>query len=227
MYVSTNDYKGNISLVIPTNGCNLKCGFCHNKELAGDTKPLKLIKIKDMILKNLDFIDSITVTGGEPLLHSGQLSELFQFAKKKGLKIKLDTNGSYPGHLKNLIKYIDYLALDVKTKKNKYGELTGSHIYPKVLKSLGIGNNSPNTFVECRTTYSSHYMSSNDLKLIAKDIKCDLFTLQQFRNRNTLNSNFQEIPNTTHDELLEVAKQIKPYFKNLEIRSAEFGIEKI
>lgn len=178
-------------------------------------------------MRNLEFIDSITVTGGEPLLHSGQLSELFQFAKSKDLNIKLDTNGSLPGNLKDLIKYIDYLALDVKTKKENYKELTGANIYQKVLKSLTIGNNSYNTFVECRTTFIPGLINANDLKVIAKDIKCDLYTLQQFRNRVTLDPKLQKIESTTHKELLKAAKEIKPYFNNLEIRTGEFGIEAI
>jgi pyruvate formate lyase activating enzyme len=213
MYISTNDYVGNISMVIPTGGCNIECGFCHNIEYAGDFKPLRLAKIKEKIIKNKEFIDAVTITGGEPLLHSGQLSELFGFIKKQGLKIKLDTNGSLPGNLKDLVKYVDYVALDVKTSRAKYHELTGANIYDKVLKSMKIVNDSQNIFLECRITYHPSYVSLDDLVSIANDVECDVFTLQQFRGRQCLDDNFVRISDTSHSDMLDAARTVREYYE--------------
>lgn len=225
MLISSVEYPGKISLVIFTGGCLLKCPYCHNPELINGGEQLTLDQIRLEIQESLDFIDSLVITGGEPLIQSEELKELLNYFKTSDLKIKLDTNGCYPERLKELIEYIDYVALDVKAPSHKYEGITGKPIGENVKKSMEIVKNSPDTFLECRTTYVPGLLDRNDIEEIAKKVKCDLYTIQQFRNRVVLDEKLKDTPNPSRDELFEIAKEIKPFIDKLKIKTSEFGEE--
>ncbi len=114
MLISSLEYPGKISLVIFTGGCTLRCPYCHNPELIGGGREVSMGKIKQEIQDSLNYIDSLVITGGEPLIQFEELQELLTYLKDTDLKIKLDTNGCYPEKLEKLVERIDYVALDVK-----------------------------------------------------------------------------------------------------------------
>lgn len=68
-------------------------------------------------------------------------------------------------------------------------------------------------------------MNPEDMEKIAKEITCDLYTIQQFRNRTVLDEKLQNTPNTTRKELLKIANKIKPFLDNVKIKTGEFGDE--
>lgn len=223
--ISSLEYPGKISFVIFTAGCSLRCPYCHNPELITGGKEVNPKKITDDIRASLDFIDALVITGGEPLLQGDDLYNIIKFAQKNKLKIKLDTNGCLPHELSNVINQVDYVALDIKAPFNKYREIIGSDIGLKVKKSMNICLNTPDTFLECRTTYVPGLLDERDLIDICKSIDCDLYTLQQFRNRVVLDEKLKNIPNPTREELFSLAEKIKSYMKRVKIRTAEFGDE--
>lgn len=225
MLISSVEYPGKISLVIFTGGCLLRCPYCHNPELIYGGEQVTLDEIRSEIQESLDFIDSLVVTGGEPLIQFEEIKELLNSFRKSDLKIKLDTNGCYPERLKELIEYVDYVALDVKAPSHRYEEITGKPIGKDVKRSMKIVKNSSNTFLECRTTYVPGLLDKNDIHEIAIDVECDLYTIQQFRNQVVLDEKLKNTPNPTRDELFEIAKEIKPFVDNLKIKTGEFGEE--
>lgn len=225
MLISSVEYPGNISLVIFTGGCILSCPYCHNPELIDGGKEVGLDEIKSEIQDSLDFIDSVVITGGEPLVQFEELKELLDYLKKTTIKIKLDTNGCYPERLQEIVEDVDYLALDVKAPPDKYEEMTGAPIWGSVKKSMEIAGNSKNTFLECRTTYVPGLLEKQDIVEIVKDINCDLYTLQQFRNRAVLDEKLKTTPNPSRDELLKIARAIKPFISPVKIKTGEFGDE--
>jgi pyruvate formate lyase activating enzyme len=227
MLISSLEYPGKISLVIFTGGCILRCPYCHNPELIDGGKEVDLDEIKMEIQDSLNFIDSLVITGGEPLTQFEELKELINYLKDTELQIKLDTNGCYPERLEKIIHMIDYVALDVKAPANKYEEITGISIEDNVKKSIEIVQNSPNTFLECRTTYVPGLLDKQDIIEIVKDIKCDLYTIQQFRNRVVLDEKLKNTPSPSRDELLEIAREIKPFTARVKIKTSEFGDELI
>jgi pyruvate formate lyase activating enzyme len=227
MLISSLEYPGKISLVIFTGGCILRCPYCHNPELIDGGKEVDLEEIKMEIQDSLNFIDSLVITGGEPLTQFEELKELINYLKDTELQIKLDTNGCYPERLEKIIHMIDYVALDVKAPANKYEEITGISIEDNVKKSIEIVQNSPNTFLECRTTYVPGLLDKQDIIEIVKDIKCDLYTIQQFRNRVVLDEKLKNTPSPSRDELLEIAREIKPFTARVKIKTSEFGDELI
>lgn len=225
MLISSVEYPGKISLVLFTGGCILRCPYCHNPELISGGEEVDLDEIKLKIQDSLNFIDSLVITGGEPLVQFEDLKELLNYLKDTELKIKLDTNGCYPERLEEIIHLVDYVALDVKAPANKYEEITGASIWDDVKKSMEIVRKSPNTFLECRTTYVPGLLDKGDIQEIVKDTKCDLYTIQQFRNRVVLDEKLKNTPSPSRDELLEIAREIKSSIPQVKIKTGEFGEE--
>jgi pyruvate formate lyase activating enzyme len=117
--ISSLEYPEKISLVIFTGGCTLKCPYCHNPEIIEGGKSVEIAEIINEIENSMDFIDSVVITGGEPLMQYKDVEKIFKYCKKKGLKTKLDTNGCFPERLEKILKLLDYVALDVKAPFQK------------------------------------------------------------------------------------------------------------
>jgi pyruvate formate lyase activating enzyme len=223
--ISSIEFSGKMSLVIFMAGCPLNCPYCHNSELISGGEELSILKVFKAIDESLDYIDAVVISGGEPLLQIEDLKSIFLYSKSLGLETKLDTSACYPKRLEKIIHLVDYLAMDVKAPFDSYKKISGSDIGYDVKKSMEIANKSENTFLECRTTYVPSLLSNNDIKQIANQISCDLYTLQQFRNKNVLDKDLENIENPNPLELKKLAKDIKPILKNIRIKTVEFGEE--
>jgi len=223
---STLEFPGHMSIVFFTAGCNLLCPYCHNPELIdmNGGENMALEDLYSIIGDSCDFIDAVVITGGEPLLQSTDTKKLFEYCQEYDLKTKLDTNGCYPKNLKKIIEWVDYVALDVKAPFNRYKEIIGDDVGDLVKKSMELIGDS-DCFLECRTTYVPSLMNTADMGKIAKDITCDLYTIQQFRNRVVLDEKLKNTPNTTRNELFDIANKIKPFLEKIKIKTGEFGDE--
>src|SRR3989338_7100233 len=123
------DYPGEVAATLFLSGCNFRCFYCFNPDLVFERDTGVTIPSEEAIhfLKEIrDFLDALCVTGGEPLLHFVELSQFLQEIKELGYKVKLDTNGSFPHHLRELINkgLIDYIAMDIKGPLEKYSQIT-------------------------------------------------------------------------------------------------------
>lgn len=225
MLVSSLEFPGKMSLVIFTAGCMLRCPYCHNPDIIEGGELIEINEIFQEISNSLDFIDSVVLTGGEPLIQYNEILKILKFCKEHGLDTKLDTNGYYPKTLEKLIDLVDYIAIDVKAPFNKYKKIVGSDIGERVKNSVEICSKFPETYLECRTTYVPGLLSPDDVIQIAKNIDCDLYTLQQFRNKTVLDEKLKKTPSPSRKELLDIARSIKPYIKNIKIKTSEFGDE--
>ncbi|MDR0410349.1 MAG: anaerobic ribonucleoside-triphosphate reductase activating protein [Treponema sp.] len=121
------DYPGEISSVIFFTGCNLRCPWCHNRELVigGDEKGAVLLnQALAHIKKRRSVLGGVVLSGGEPTLYE-ELPHIIASIKDIGLPVKLDTNGMNPTALENLLQEAppDYIALDLKCAPERYGEL--------------------------------------------------------------------------------------------------------
>jgi len=225
--ISSVEYNGKISLVIFMARCPLRCPYCHNSEILEDGKDMGLDELFKLIDSAIDYIDAVVVSGGEPLLQIKELSSILKYSKGLNLKTKIDTSGCYPERLEEILQYIDYIAIDIKAPFNKYKDIIGADIGDKVKKSMEISNKNENIFLECRTTYVPSLLTYDDIKQISNEITSDLYTLQQFRNKNVLDDKLKDIENPPPDELKNIAKKIKPFLKKINIKTAEFGEESI
>ncbi len=222
--VSTIEYTGNISLVIFTAGCMLRCPYCHNPGIIDGGIQRKIGDIYNKIEDSLDFIDSVVLTGGDPLFQHHEVAKILRYCKNLGLNTKLDTNGCYPKKLESLLDLVDYVALDIKAPFNKYKEITGLDIGEKVKESIQICLKS-NVYLECRTTYVPKLLVPEDIINIAKNIECDMYTIQQFNNKTVLDEKLKETQSPSRKELYDIAESIKSFQKNIKIKTSEFGEE--
>lgn len=124
------DYPGKTAAIIFTAGCNFRCPFCHNASLVThiDGAPLEEGSVLEFLKKRGGVLEGVVITGGEPLLH-GDISEFMRKIKALGYAIKLDTNGSFPEHLAQIIRegLCDYVAMDVKAPLEDYAEVIGTN----------------------------------------------------------------------------------------------------
>lgn len=113
------DWDGKITTVLFFDKCNFMCPFCQNWKLitSADTFPvIEWEMVKEKLSKKQGWVDGIVLTGGEPLAHRDELLQLCERIKELGILVKIDTNGAFPGILKELVnkKLIDYVAMDIK-----------------------------------------------------------------------------------------------------------------
>ncbi|HPO83020.1 MAG TPA: anaerobic ribonucleoside-triphosphate reductase activating protein, partial [bacterium] len=115
--LSLIDYPGKLSAVVFTRGCNFRCPYCHNPELIEDNGGdiIDEEEVFSFLDERKGKLDGVVMTGGEPTLQS-DIAEFLEKVKRLGFFVKLDTNGSYPERIKELIdrKLLDYIAMDIK-----------------------------------------------------------------------------------------------------------------
>ncbi len=182
---STIDYPGNLSAVVFTQGCNMNCGYCHNRQLIEATNKDSIMD-KDGIIaflqKRRGLLDAVVVSGGEPTIQK-DLPDFFRSVKAMGFKTKLDTNGTNPQSLKGLLdeNLLDYVAMDIKAPLCKYKMVCCSSVNTENLsRSINILKNS-NVEYEFRTTYTPE-LCDEDLINILDTIKgANKYVLQQYR----------------------------------------------
>lgn len=227
--ISSVEFHGNMSLVIFMSGCPLCCKFCHNVELIYDQTELTLDDVKKEINSSKDFIDAVVISGGEPLLQTNDVMDILSYVKELNLKTKLDTSGIYPEKLEKLLKedLIDFISLDIKAPFEDYRHVVGEDVGLDVKKSMNLINNH-NVKLETRTTVVPTLHTKEDIKKIARSVKSDIYTIQQFRNKNVLDPKLEEVENPNAVELIDLAKNLKNDFDGiLRVKTGEFGSKTI
>jgi len=212
------DYPGKISIVIFTVGCNFHCHYCHNPELVNPEPPfMSEDKVLEKIDNKKEWIDGIVISGGEPTLHK-DLPELIKKIKSRGLLVKLDTNGSNPEMLKELInsKLIDYIAMDVKAPLKNYPKIVQCEADTKKIKeSIELIKTSGIAY-EFRTTILPSLVSEKDLIEIGYLLEgSDLLVLQAFRNNKTLDESYATQPSYLQPEMDHFVRILKPFLKKI------------
>ena len=187
--VSFVDWDGKISSVIFLPSCNFRCPFCHNVNLVLNPEKLETIPLKyieHQLQKQKGWTDGVCITGGEPTLHS-ILPELCSRIKKMEFLVKLDTNGTNPTMLKELMdkKFLDYVAMDIKAPLTieKYSKATGVNaesLLENVKESIRLLLESSIDY-EFRTTIVPTIHDLDDIKQICRSLRgCKKYVLQKF-----------------------------------------------
>jgi pyruvate formate lyase activating enzyme len=219
---SLQDFPEEVSSIIWTIGCNFSCPFCYNKNLVdGNIDEITEDELFSFLEKRKKLLDGFVISGGEPFLQK-DLKDFCKKVKKMGYKIKIDTNGTYPDKLKELIdeKLVDYIAMDIKAPKKKYDKLSGVKTdIKKIEKSIEIIKNSKIDY-EFKTTFIPEFLVKKDILEIAKWLEgSKRYYLQQFKSDAPLiSSKLQNAEPYSEEELIETLNDIKPYFKNCEVR---------
>lgn len=226
--ISSVEFHGNMSFVVFMAKCPLACRYCHNVELLEDNTQRTFEEVKAEIDNAADFIDAVVLSGGEPLMQLDALIEIFTYVKSINLKTKLDTSGIYPEKIEKLLELnlLDFVSLDVKAPFEKYRKVTGSNVGSQVKKSMKLINSDPNVRLEVRTTYVPTLHTKKDIHNLVNDVEGDIYTIQQFRNKNVLDPALEKVEVPNPHELRKLAQDIRPLFDGtVKVKTAEFGEE--
>lgn len=185
------DYPGKICSILFTGGCNLRCRYCYNPDLACNNCSLETFTNEETISfveRRKNLIDGISISGGEPTL-AKNIDTFIKSVKDISLSVKIDTNGSNPEVIRRLIGkgLLDYVAIDVKTSPDKYEMLTGAQFaFSDVVKTITIVQDAGVDY-EIRTTCIPFYVTLDDFVAIRDEIgRVSRYYLQQFVNTRTL-----------------------------------------
>ena len=216
------DYPGKLASTLFTGGCNFRCPFCHNGELVFLKESVKEIATEDILSfleKRKGILDGVCITGGEPLINKG-LKSFIEQVKALGYKVKLDTNGSKYEELKDLYdnNLLDYVAIDIKNSKEKYGRTIGIESYDltNIEKSIELLKTNKIPY-EFRTTVVSEFHEESDFEKIGLWLKgAKNYYLQCFRDGDDVIEKGLHSPS---EEALNKYKSImEKYVDNVEIR---------
>ncbi len=215
------DYPGEVAAVVFTQGCNFRCGFCHNPDLI----PIAEGKITEtevlaFLASRKGKLDGVVITGGEPTLQSDS-PDFTKKIKDLGLKVKLDTNGSNPKMLGGLIKgkLVDYVAMDIKNSPDKYQETCGMAFNGNIKESIELIKESGLDY-EFRTTVLPKYHNLADFEELGKAImSAKKYVVQGFRNEITFDKGLKNTSKFAQEDLLKIKKIMQKYVKEVEIRA--------
>ncbi len=227
------EWPGKISSVIFVSGCNFFCSFCQNADLVEPKKIKKLPAISEKeILKNFKkrkkWLDGVVVSGGEPTLQP-DLPDFLKKIKSLGLETMVETNGSKPEVMSNLVmsNLVNYVAIDFKVPLEDYRLLTKiKNIEAKIKKFFAIILKSKIPF-EIRTTIVPGIHNEKILLKMAKQLtkmfKCSNIQMfkwqwQNFQPKNCLNPEFIKIKPYSKIELEGFLKAVKKIIPEVKLR---------
>ena len=179
------DFPGHVACTVFTLGCNFRCPFCHNALLVeGEDSPTYDVEeFFSFLQKRKGVLDGVAVTGGEPLLQK-DIIPFLQRIKDMGFAVKLDTNGSFPKVLKEILdkNLVDYVAMDVKNAKEKYPLTAGwQGDISQVEESIRLLMQGSVPY-EFRTTTVAQLHTVEDFRSMGKWIRgAQRYYIQQFR----------------------------------------------
>lgn len=182
--LSLVDYEGQICATIFTGGCNYRCPFCHNSGLVyKQEQTISEREIFDYLEARRGLLDAVTISGGEPTLQN-ELERFIVKIRDLGYKIKLDTNGTMPEVLENLLdkNLLDYVAMDIKNSFDRYQPITGvkNALTERIKQSLRLLGEHKVKY-ELRTTLVAGFHTKESIEELSKDLNGQpMLYLQKF-----------------------------------------------
>ncbi|MDG4475325.1 anaerobic ribonucleoside-triphosphate reductase activating protein [Thiovibrio frasassiensis] len=200
METSFIDWPGKLCAILFVGGCNFRCPFCHNHPLVLAPEGMETIAFEEIMSRlaaRKNWLAGVCISGGEPTLSPG-LPRLIARLKAEGWAIKLDTNGTRPEVVAQLLgdNLLDMVAMDVKTVlvQDKYERCAGSAVDLGAIQhsiDLLCHSGIPHEF---RMTIAPALHSEDDIVAWAKqfDRSRSRLKLQNFNPRTTLDVAFEK-----------------------------------
>ena len=217
------DYPGKVACMVYTIGCNFRCPYCHNPELVDETVETKITEaqILGFLDRRTKMLDGVVITGGEPTMHGSELIEFMKKVKKKGFLVKLDSNGTNPGVLKEAITkgLVDFIAMDIKSPLSKYSQTVARPVdVVAIRESIALIMKSGIDY-EFRTTVIKAQLSPQDFDEIGHEIRgAKKYFLQKFIPNKLLNPQFRKKVSYSDDEFALLQEKMNNYVKYCGIR---------
>ncbi len=214
------DFPGVVACTLFTRGCNFLCPFCHNATLVNRLSEAQTIsdgEVLSYLKKRVGILEGVCITGGEPLLHP-ELKDFIKQVKALGYKVKLDTNGSKPKYLKELVSegLIDYVAMDIKNCFEKYPLTAGVQLdLSDIEESIDFLMEGSIPY-EFRTTVADGLHTVEDIEKIAKRISgANKYFLQNFLDSgDIIGTGLSPLDKDTIEKMCKVSKNYVPDCSN-------------
>jgi pyruvate formate lyase activating enzyme len=197
--LSLIDFPGKLAAVVFTVGCNFRCPFCHNGELVrGTVDLLSEQSVFDFLETRAKVLDGVVVSGGEPTLQR-DLRSFIEKIRALGFAVKLDTNGTHPEMLAELMenRLLDFVAMDIKHIWSRYNLVAkiSSFTIEKIQRSVALLLGGAVDY-EFRTTVIRGFHDPRDIVAMAGQIRgAKRYVVQEFIPAKTLEEGFsRELP---------------------------------
>ena len=216
------DYPGKVACTVFTPGCSFRCPFCHNASLVLPERERADIpeeQVLSYLKRRIGMLEGVCLTGGEPLLQR-DLGSFIRQIKALGYSVKLDTNGSNPNRLKQLMdeELLDYVAMDIKNTPAKYGETAGvlGMDLDAVMTSVELLMQGRIPF-EFRTTVVKEFHTREDIREIGRWLRgAPWYFLQNFVSSGDLIG--QGLHPVEEDEMRKMAGILRQYVGEVALR---------
>lgn len=211
--LSLLDYPGKVAAILYIDKCNFRCEYCHNWNTliaCDDNEDLIFDDILSFLKKRVGILDGVVISGGEPTLMPN-LEEKIRAIKSLGYLIKLDTNGTHPEVVEDLVNksLIDYVAMDIKSSLDEYHRFCkNDELIANVKKTIDYLKQDKVDY-EFRTTLISEYHNEEIIRKIAELLKGSkrLF-LQQFKeSEGVINKNLHPVDEGIANSYVEILSQ--------------------
>ena len=217
------DFPGVMACTVFTCGCNFRCPFCHNASLVTGRDadmPFGADEVLSFLAGRKKMLDGVCITGGEPLLHP-EMKDFIAGVKHLGYKVKLDTNGSNPARLREILAAgsVDYVAMDIKQSQEKYALASGSEsALAPVRESVDMLKSGSVEF-EFRTTVVSPLHTPDDMERIGRWIAgVKHYYLQNFTDSGDILSGEGGFAPVAKETLNEMLARVRPFVPGAAIR---------
>lgn len=219
------DYPGHVAATVFVGGCNFRCPFCHNGPLVLEPTVQPGIpeeEVLSYLQKRQGILEGICVTGGEPTLQQ-DLAVFIRRVKELGYLVKLDTNGSRPQVLEQLLQegLPDYVAMDIKASPNRYATAAGLREldFDKIRQSICLLMESDIPY-EFRTTVVKGIHTLEEFEEIGRLLQgCRAYYLQRFRESESMVG--QGCQAFSAQEMEKMAELAGKYIDRVELRGVE------
>lgn len=217
------DYPGTVSSVVFTVGCNFRCPYCHNAELVYET-PERIIDEEEVfgfLESHRGVLPAVVVTGGEPTMHE-DLPQFLARLRAMGFLVKLDSNGTHPKMLKDIVSAgsVQYIAMDIKAPLAHYSRSVGAAVNTDAIQESVAFLREGMVDYEFRTTVVRSQLTPEDIMQIGKEIQgARRYYLQQFNPLKTLHPSFHTKLAYSRVQLDDMAGALSPYVDYCGVRA--------
>ena len=218
------DFPGRVACTVFFGGCDMRCPFCHNAELLDGTAPPVMSgeELLEFLKKRQGLLDGVAFTGGEPLLQK-DLPDLAARIRELGYPVKLDTNGTHPERLSEMIRdgLVQYVAMDIKNSPDRYAETAGLQMLDlKPIResvSLLLGGT---VDYEFRTTAVAELHDDSSFDQIGQWIRgAEKYYLQRFTDRDTVP--FEGLHAPSEEQMRRWADIVRPHVPAVALRGVD------
>lgn len=225
------EWEGKLSCVLFLPYCNLRCRYCHAAHLLdpGENESIEREKILAYMRRQEGWLDGAAITGGEPTLHGDELRELIRQIRDTGLKVMLETNGSDPEMLDDLISdgLLDAMSMDVKAPldRHSYQRVTRTEVDTDALRaSIQIIKNSGLEY-EFRTTVVPDLVGAEELERIGPVLEgARAHALQNFQPDHCLDEELHDWVPFSPEDMDRLGAIARPYVERVIIRGRDRGV---